>query len=468
MPLRSQLFSGDPKLEAAATSDASHITPGSSGEHVRKIQLALIQLDGALIDADGKYGPKTAAAVLSYKQKRDIVNRSRQTTADNIVGIMTMASLDSEILNDERILRGPVRIRPVSFSRVRAPRQQQLLSLLESSQPFGVNGSSPAFGVNAPRVLPGLGSGSGLVIELQRDGRGSFVVENGSPGEVVVADSGIARISQDGAGSPIRDRERVINDSQGFRIFAGKILGSTTITATSGDSTATIEVVVKTFVNPPEFHPGINHDHKASGQYNKVQENPNNNPTIIGRALNIACPLMSPEQLVTLAKGLVFVNKPIALKHLDFYLSIGKGADFNEDRNIADWLRRDSGIRRRLKREIFPRGRRPRAEGKFLFLQEEYANEDFQHAFGAIDRVDYEVDFSRDTVRVWFQDRYEWHPFYPFYNPQVGTAEFPFSADGVRETNCLHAALVELKASGAADFWMKGQGEINLSLIAAS
>jgi len=468
MALKSQLLSGDPKLEAASNFDGSHITPGSVGEHVRKIQLALIQLDGAQIEADGNYGPKTANAVLAYKQKRDIVNRSRQTVADNIVGIMTMASLDSEIVNEERVLRGPVKIRPVTFSRLRAPRSQPLLSLLGSQQQFGVNGSPTALGVNAPRVLPGLNSGSSTVIELQRDGRGSFAVENGSPGEVVVADPAIARISQDGAATPIRDRERVIDDSQVFRIFAGKTLGSTTITATSGGSTATIEVVVKTFVNQPEFHPGINHDHKPSGQYKKVQENPNNNPTIIGRALNIACPLMGPEALVTLAKGSVFTNKPIALRHLDFYLSTGKGADFNEDRNIADWLRRDGGIRRRLKREIFPRGRRPRAEGKFLFLQEEYDNEDFQHAFGAIDRVDYEVDFARDTVRVWFQDRYEWHPFYPFYNPQVGTAEFPFSADGVRETNCLHAALVELKTSGAADYWMKGQGEINLSLIAAS
>jgi hypothetical protein len=47
MALQSQLFSGDPKLEAAAVSDSAHIVPGSSGDHVRKIQMALIQLDGA-------------------------------------------------------------------------------------------------------------------------------------------------------------------------------------------------------------------------------------------------------------------------------------------------------------------------------------------------------------------------------------------------------------------------------------
>lgn len=102
-----------------------------------------------------------------------------------------------------------------------------------------------------------------------------------------------------------------------------------------------------------------------------------------------------------------------------------------------------------------------KGEGHFFFGQEGYAasaaGQDFLFAFGAIDRVDFEVDFSQDTLRVWFQDRYEWHPVYPFYDFQPG--------DGVRETNCLHAAMVELKTSGAADFWMKGQAEVALSLI---
>lgn len=107
MPLQSQLFRGDPKLEAAAVSDPAHIVPGARGEHVRKIQLALIQLDGATIAPDGVYGPATAAAVLAFKQKRNIVNRSYQTTADNIVGKMTMAALDKEVLAKEQAAPDP-------------------------------------------------------------------------------------------------------------------------------------------------------------------------------------------------------------------------------------------------------------------------------------------------------------------------------------------------------------------------
>src|SRR5262249_11063814 len=101
MALQSQLFRGDPKLEAAAVSDPAHILPGATGEHVRKIQLALIQLDGAAIDPDGKYGTATAAAVLAYKQKRNIINLTYQTQADNIVGKMTMTALDKEMSANE-------------------------------------------------------------------------------------------------------------------------------------------------------------------------------------------------------------------------------------------------------------------------------------------------------------------------------------------------------------------------------
>src|SRR5262245_41072226 len=99
MGLHSQLFRGDAKLEAAAVYPTRHITTGSVGPHVAKIQRALNILAGANLKEDGIYGPATASAVLSYKRKRDIINRSYQTQADNIVGVMTMAALDQEMMN---------------------------------------------------------------------------------------------------------------------------------------------------------------------------------------------------------------------------------------------------------------------------------------------------------------------------------------------------------------------------------
>ncbi len=100
MALESQLFRGDPKLDAAAVSDPAHIEQGARGDHVRKIQLALIELDGASIDADGQYGPATAAAVAAFKQKRSILNFAGKI--DNIVGKKTIAALDREMLAKER------------------------------------------------------------------------------------------------------------------------------------------------------------------------------------------------------------------------------------------------------------------------------------------------------------------------------------------------------------------------------
>ena len=97
MALQSQLFRGDAKLEAAANIDSAHITPGARGPHVEKIQTALNALDDAGLGVDGAYGPATATAVLDYKTSRNIVNRSYQTSADNIVGKMTMAKLDEEM-----------------------------------------------------------------------------------------------------------------------------------------------------------------------------------------------------------------------------------------------------------------------------------------------------------------------------------------------------------------------------------
>ncbi len=106
MPLQSKLFRDDKKLQQCLIYDASHVTPGAVGGHVKKIQAALALLDDVHIDrsetATGAYGPSTADAVLAFKQRRNIINFSYQTQADNIVGKMTIAALDKEIAQLER------------------------------------------------------------------------------------------------------------------------------------------------------------------------------------------------------------------------------------------------------------------------------------------------------------------------------------------------------------------------------
>jgi peptidoglycan hydrolase-like protein with peptidoglycan-binding domain len=46
----------------------------------------------------GRYGKSTAAAVLAFKTKRKIINYSYETQVDNIVGKMTIAALDNEMV----------------------------------------------------------------------------------------------------------------------------------------------------------------------------------------------------------------------------------------------------------------------------------------------------------------------------------------------------------------------------------
>lgn len=101
MPLTSQFFRGDSRLEGAAVRDAEHIFAGARGDFVGKIQTALNLLDGAGLDVDNAFGPLTAAAVSTYKRKRGIVNYAGQI--DPIVGRGTMTALDGEMAKREQL-----------------------------------------------------------------------------------------------------------------------------------------------------------------------------------------------------------------------------------------------------------------------------------------------------------------------------------------------------------------------------
>jgi peptidoglycan hydrolase-like protein with peptidoglycan-binding domain len=102
VPLKSRLFQGSTSLEACLSHDSAHVTPGAVGEHVQLIQRALVYLGDKSITGSeyrsGTYGPTTAGAVLRFKQQRQIINRTYQTQADNIVGKMTIRRLDDEML----------------------------------------------------------------------------------------------------------------------------------------------------------------------------------------------------------------------------------------------------------------------------------------------------------------------------------------------------------------------------------
>jgi peptidoglycan hydrolase-like protein with peptidoglycan-binding domain len=198
MGLQSELLRGDAKLEAAAVSDPAHIVPGARGPHVGKIQQALIELDDADIVQDSIYGPRTAAAVLAYKKKRNIINRGRQTTADNIVGTMTMASMDAEMLASEApesLPTGPVRLEsdpPPPPSPGGSPSRQSQFGIGAPSFVSGnqlVLGGLPLFGQIGPFSLT-----SNPRLEISLNGTGRVRVENGVGTIAETKDASVARV----------------------------------------------------------------------------------------------------------------------------------------------------------------------------------------------------------------------------------------------------------------------------------
>lgn len=114
--LQSKLFNeGDPatlkKLEDCATGHPSEVNShfrrghvNSKGEHIKKVQQALKNVQQNRpefnipdFDVNGVYDERFAKAVYVYKQKKDIRNYANKI--DDIIGIKTIKSLDSDNIN---------------------------------------------------------------------------------------------------------------------------------------------------------------------------------------------------------------------------------------------------------------------------------------------------------------------------------------------------------------------------------
>lgn len=203
-----------------------------------------------------------------------------------------------------------------------------------------------------------------------------------------------------------------------------------------------------------EFHEGINHGHEPCGKWSEIQKNPNSpgNPMWV----EDLCKQFSPKWFIKIIRQRQAWN-PLADKHIDWYLEKGKGRDFDENKALEIALERDSGIRGAISRRL-----RKMSSGKytdfFKLEQKHYNLDDVKNSWGAIDRLDFEADFDAGTLHAWFKDRYEWHPYYP-------GLYIAHEDDIARETNCVHAAFVEMKNEGAADFWMVGEATVPLKLF---
>lgn len=121
--LRSDLFRDSERLQRAASDHRHHLTLGDEGEHVRRLHVfitfessaSFLASIGAYPEVNGYrseeearafwdqyqtetfgalYGPRTADLVRMFKSRHDIVDRSRQSRADGIVGVRTIREMD--------------------------------------------------------------------------------------------------------------------------------------------------------------------------------------------------------------------------------------------------------------------------------------------------------------------------------------------------------------------------------------
>lgn len=463
MALQSQLFGDEPALEAAANIDSAHIAPGASGTHVGKIQTALNILDSAGLDVDGAYGPATASAVSSFKTKRNIINRAYQSTADHIVGKMTMAKLDEEMHAHELQSRARMTmtvIAPVLNSSKASPRLNFKIAASNSLVARNALVSLPVFTIDSVTIDPGqtalidIKHGAGFHFFLAE-----FQFARHPPAAVMIVP---------GLNDPVT--HFVLNvDSLRFAV-RGIRWGSPILLAThpgkGPEFNETLVVNVRD-VRPDIFHPSDTHHHepvKEPAEWNKVCEEAEKDPDLGVTLTQLAKRKASPETVVGFAK-LSLPFKKMAGQHLDHYLS-GAGATVNEDENIRSWIRADANARKVIARRIREKRRNNESTVRVMFKFEQtmFDDGDAQFSFGAIDNLEAAADFVLGTVDVWFEDTYEWHPPYSQYVrprrcPDIGTP------GAKRDTNFGHAALVQMKTRGAKDFQMRGRASFPMNLF---
>jgi len=473
MPLSSQLFRGDVALEAAANVDSAHITQGARGPHVGKIQTALNVLDSAGLGVDGIYGPGTATAVLNYKTKRSIINRSVQSSADNIVGKMTMAKLDEEMLAQEpkpsaRIIMTP--LLPATNREKAAPSRNLRIAAPGNSLVAGSNslvaGSSPLFGSIGPPIfsIDSITIDPGQTADIDiKNGKGyqltltEFQFATPFPSAVMLV-PGINGPTTHFALNVDSLRIQVKGIKWGSPILFAQNFNK------GPDFTDTLVVNVRD-LRPDIFHPTTAHHHlpvQEPGEWNKVCEEAEKDPDLGLTLTALAKAKASPETVVGFARPALAFNR-MAQRHFDHYLN-GAGATVNEDENIKDWINGDDNARKVIAKRILNKRRDNEANVLVMFTFEQlmFGDSDARNSFGAIDNLEAAADFVMGTVDVWFEDTYEWHPPYSQYKPRCPDIGTPGAK---RDTNFGHAALVQMKTRTAKDYQMRGRASFPMKIF---
>jgi hypothetical protein len=469
MALISALFQGEVLLERAALQDAAHVTEGAKGNHVSKIQQALNQLDNCALPVDGIYGPSTTRAVLAFKKARNIVNRAYQSVPDGIVGKMTISALDKELHEAESDsgLFEVIVVTPTPLSLKHKP--------AIAWQP-GVEVTNRR--ALRPQIFGAPSFDSGPIVEIKPGQIATIRIKNGSFRVVWSADSKVASITK-GTGLLKKtvgsiDLWGVVLKDASIEVKGEQVGGTVILISTIDEkslkviperaATLSVTVVVKSVTATEYVKTMVPHNHRPVANWDelltKIEQPARNDDE---KALNQLKILgASPEQIVAGALIGKFRDKPIAYEHLRWYLTDGRGQEFNENANIIKLMTIDYNFQERIRASILAQsqtaGGASRGSGTTFISQTDYSEQDFRFAFGTIELVSYSYDFVAKTFKVWFLDSYEFHPVCPGFYVE-------HEDDGVRPTNLVNAALVQLKEKGAADFWMRGEATFPLKQL---
>jgi hypothetical protein len=173
-----------------------------------------------------------------------------------------------------------------------------------------------------------------------------------------------------------------------------------------------------------------------------------------------------PDSIVTaIALHVYLAGQPLAQKHLQHYLT-GGGADFTED--IPDLFARNPTIRNNvasqvgeqssggsIKKGVLEGGADLPGGGNLPgfppITQDDYDDQDWRNSIGNVDKLEWSIISGPDaagnaTVRITLSDPYAWHP------------------KEARLTQCVHQAIENMKAKGAAEFMARGTGDVVLNL----
>jgi len=117
----------------------------------------------------------------------------------------------------------------------------------------------------------------------------------------------------------------------GSRINGGRrrtVVARRPLRSSSRHATVSVKSIMP---RPPEYHPGVAHNHTPCLRWDLIRKNPNS-AFFVDRAVDVS---PKPFDLVNWAVVEEFGDKPIGRLHLNWYLFAGRGKDYVENDGSA-------------------------------------------------------------------------------------------------------------------------------------